>query len=288
MNKGYLYIFTALGILVFLIIFVFSSLEDKKLHVVICDVGQGDAILLRMPSQAQILIDGGPDKKVLECLSRYMPFWDRSLDAVILTHPHADHLTGLIDVVDRYHLNGFYIETVKTDSDSQKLLEAKLAGKNLSAKDLNKGDILNDKSGVKIKILFPKQNEASEIVHNTSIKNLNDTSVVALLTYGNFSMLLTGDAENLVLSRVTDEAGDIDVLKVPHHGSKNGMSSELLDKIKPEVAVISAGEGNRYGHPARESLDLLSKAKTKIYRTDINGEIEIITDGLNYQLKSSK
>lgn len=286
MNRRFIFIFTGMIILFFLFLIVFSGKKDGKLHIVVCDVGQGDAILLIMPTQAQILIDGGPDKKVLECLSRHMPFWDRSLDGVILTHPHADHMFGLTDVVDRYHLSGFYTEEVKTGSDSQKLLEAKLADKKLSAKDLNKGDNLNDRSGVKIRILSPRLNEAEEIDHNIANSDLNNQSIVAILTYGNFSILLSGDAENTVLSGIKEEAGDINILKVPHHGSKNGMSRELLNRIKPETAVISVGKGNRYGHPAKESLDLLSGASSKILRTDVNGEIEIITDGKNYSINT--
>jgi competence protein ComEC len=139
MNRIYLYLFTAVFSLIVLVFFVFSSLNDKKLHIIICDVGQGDAILIITPTQAQILIDGGPDKAVLECLSRNMPFWDRSLEAIIMTHPHADHLVGLMDVVDRYRLSSFYTEDVKTGSELQNLLEAKLAAKNLSAKDFAAG-----------------------------------------------------------------------------------------------------------------------------------------------------
>lgn len=284
-------IFVFLLITIFLVAIVAlesGRLSDGKLHIVICDVGQGDAIFITTPSKAQILIDGGPDKKVLECLSSHMPFWDRSLDTVILTHPHADHMTGLIDVVDRYHLNAFYTEVIETGSDSQKLLEAKLADKNLSAIDLDKGDILNDKFGVKIKILSPMPTEASEGDHNRSIKDLNDISVVALVTFGNFSMLLTGDAENLVLSGISGEAGNIDILKFPHHGSRNGMSEKLLKELNPEAAVISAGERNRHGHPAKESLNLLKKHLVNTFRTDLMGEIEIISDGQSYRIKTSE
>lgn len=284
-------IFVFLLITIFLVAIVAlesGRLSDGKLHIVICDVGQGDAIFITTPSKAQILIDGGPDKKVLECLSSHMPFWDRSLDTVILTHPHADHMAGLIDVVDRYHLNAFYTEVIETGSDSQKLLEAKLADKNLSAIDLDKGDILNDKFGVKIKILSPMPTEASEGDHNRSIKDLNDISVVALVTFGNFSMLLTGDAENLVLSGISGEAGNIDILKFPHHGSRNGMSEKLLKELNPEAAVISAGERNRHGHPAKESLNLLKKHLVNTFRTDLMGEIEIISDGQSYRIKTSE
>lgn len=288
MKKAIFYIFTTALSLSVLIIFVLFSFNDQKLHIVMCDVGQGDAILISTPNQGQILIDGGPDKSVLDCLSQNMPFWDRSLEAVILTHPHADHYFGLIDVVERYHLNGFYTEAVKTNSEGYKLLEAKLAEKNLSAKNLSINDNLKDKSGMRIKILWPKLDEIEKVDHNNTDIDLNGLSVVALLTYGNFSILLTGDAGENVMNQIANEAGDIDVLKLPHHGSRTGVDDNFLKQVKPEVAVISVGEGNRYGHPARESLQLLESNKVKIFRTDKNGDIKIITDGKAFQIKSSK
>ncbi len=253
-----------------------------------CDVGQGDGILIDTPDNAQILIDGGPDKSVLECLSKHMPFWDRSIEAIILTHPHADHYFGLIDVIERYKLNGFYTEAVKTNSEGFDLLEAKLASKKMSAKDLSVNDNFRNKSGVNIKILWPKLENSKEIDQNSADIDLNGLSVVALLTYGNFSMLLTGDAGENVMNQLENVAGDIDILKVPHHGSRTGMDDGFLKLVKPEIALISVGQKNKYGHPAKESLDLLKKNNIKIFRTDKNGTIEIISDGRSYKVKSSK
>jgi competence protein ComEC len=286
MNRIYLYLFTAVFSLIVLVFFVFSSLNDKKLHIIICDVGQGDAILIITPTQAQILIDGGPDKAVLECLSRNMPFWDRSLEAIIMTHPHADHLVGLMDVVDRYRLSSFYTEDVKTGSELQNLLEAKLAAKNLSAKDLQQGDMIYFKDGVKIEILWPRLNTLAKTDQSISNLDLNGLSVVALITYGNFSALLTGDAEKTVMEQLANEAGDIDVLKVPHHGSRDGVSDSFLNIAKPELSVISLGEKNRYGHPSKETLELLKNHSSQILRTDRHGEIEILTDGKDFSVST--
>jgi len=117
---------------------------------------------------------------------------------------------------------------------------------------------------------------------------LNGLSVVALVSFGNFSMLLTGDAGETVMNQIAAEAGDIDIIKVPHHGSKTGMSDLFLKEVKPEAAIISVGESNRYNHPAQVSLDLLNKNKVKIFRTDKSGEVEIITDGNTYKIKSAR
>src|SRR3989344_4613289 len=146
MKKAVFIIILAPASLCVLIFFSYFSFIDNKLHIVICNVGQGDAIFITTPSQAQILIDGGPDKSVLDCLGRHMPFWDRSLDAVILTHPHADHLTGFLDVIDRYKLSTYYSANTPADSKVYKLLKVKLADKKVSAKELHKGSRIADMS----------------------------------------------------------------------------------------------------------------------------------------------
>lgn len=288
MKKTYFFVLSALISLIMLIIFKYFSFNDNKLHIIICDVGQGDAILIIMPDQAQILIDGGPDKSVLDCLSQHMPFWDRSLEAVLLTHPHADHYFGLIEVVKRYKLNGFYTEAVKNESDGYSLLEAELASRNLSAKYISMNDFFKDKSGVNMKILWPKLSNYQVTSQNNADIDLNGLSVVALLTYGNFSILFTGDAGVKIMNELGDAIGDVDIIKVPHHGSRTGMSELFLKRIKPEIALISVGEKNKYGHPSAQSLSLLKSNKVKFFRTDHNGFIEIVSDGKSYLLKTAK
>lgn len=284
MKKAILFFSTASVSLFFLIIFVFLSFNDGKLHLVVCDVGQGDAIFITTPSRAQILIDGGPDKKVLECLSKHMPFWDRSLNAVILTHPHADHITGLVDVIERYKVNAFYTEKVDADTQIYKLFMSKLAEKGLSAKDLQTSKNFSDKSGVRLITLWPSAETIEQTDQTNANLDLNGLSVIGLITYGNFSALLTGDAGVRAEDQIADLTGDIDVLKVPHHGSKTGMSDYFLSLTRPELAVISVGKDNRYGHPAQTSLDLLKKHKIKVLRTDEEGEIDIISDGKSWSV----
>lgn len=279
MKKAILIFFTALIFSISLIFSAFFKFNDDKLHVVICDVGQGDAIFIRTPSKAQVLIDGGPDNRVLSCLASNMPIWDRSLDAVILTHPDADHISGVVDVIQRYRVNSFFTEIEPGKTQIYELFTNVLAEKKLSAKYVAKGDSLKFKDGMILKIFSPASKIKNKIYQNNANMPLNEYSVIALLTYGNFSALFTGDAGSGTIDPIAKEIGDIDILKVPHHGSKTGMSEELLKLINPELAVISVGANNRYGHPAQIMLDLIREHGIKSLRTDKDGEIEIISDG---------
>ncbi|MBI4097827.1 MAG: MBL fold metallo-hydrolase [Candidatus Levybacteria bacterium] len=279
MKKGIL-VFTSVSIfLIFLTFFVFLRFNDSRLHLVICDVGQGDAIFIRTPKQADILIDGGPDKKVLDCLSRYMPFWDRSLDLVIMTHPDADHSAGLVDVVERYQVDSFYTEAIPGRTDVYKLLKTVLAEKKLSAKYLNSGNRLNESSGFSMLTLWPSTQAIESTDQNRANLRLNELAVVQLLSYGKFSALLTADAPFQVMDQIAEEIRSINILKVPHHGSKTGMSDYFLDQTSPDMAVISVGAKNSYGHPNPISLNLLKKHNIKVLRTDQDGDVEIISDG---------
>lgn len=277
---------TALIILGFLIFSVLLNLNDDKLHLVFCDVGQGDAIFIRTATQADILIDGGPDDKVLECLSRHMPFWDRSLDLVIMTHPDADHSTGLISVIKRYQVSNFYTEPVPGKTQVFKRLGAVLAEEKLSAKYLHTGDNLFDNNGFSMRTLWPSLSAINKTDQNRANLHLNELSVIELLSYGNFKALLTADAGSGVMDQIVRETGFINILKVPHHGSKTGMSDYFLLNISPELAVISVGKGNSYGHPAKVSLDLLNDHGISIIRTDQEGDVEIISDGKIWFVRS--
>lgn len=282
MKKVIFLFFIALIVIAILIFFAFFKYNDGRLHVTFCDVGQGDAILIRTSRQADILIDGGPDDKVLGCLSRHMPFWDRSLDIVIMTHPDADHSMGLISVVERYDVSSIYTQAVPGKTDVYKRLEANLAKKKLSAKYLHSGDKISDKNGFSMLTLWPSLDAISKLDQKQANLSLNEVSVIELISYGNFSALLTGDAGFQVMEQIAEPSRSINILKVPHHGSKTGMSDKFLSITSPELAVISVGANNSYGHPSREGLSLLDIHKIKVLRTDLMGDIEIISDGKIY------
>lgn len=272
------------------------SLPDNHLHLVFCDVGQGDAILI-VYRQTQILIDGGPDSKVLSCLSEHLPFWDRQIEMVILTHPDEDHFVGLIDVFKRYNLKYFVANSLVNDRASfWQFYQLALA---------EKASFYSPKVGNKIKIggleflvLWPEEKLgdsrvwqrsnllASKVLSAASLSDdLNDTSIVLQLSFGSSQALLTGDITEKVEKQLA--LGETEILKVAHHGSKFSSSEEFLAKIKPKLAIISSGK-NRFGHPAQETLERLNQAGIKVLRTDQEGSIEIVSNGWEWQIKPTR
>ena len=285
--RKYIYLVLLLAICLFLLFVV--SLPDNDLHIVACDVGQGDAILFQK-SNIQILIDGGPDSKVLQCLSKYMPFWDRTIELVILTHPQTDHFTGLIDVFRRYSIDALLANSVDASSGSYQVLKKDIRGMNLklvNPKTFMKIN-LND---IKISLLnppelsdHPNQNVLGAF---TTKEDLNNFSIVSRFDYKNFTALTTGDMGPNITGRVMETGliKNITYLKVPHHGSKNGLTKEFLDLINPRVAVISVGAKNHYGHPSPEVIDMLRKANVITKRTDLDHSIHFVTDGEKWWFK---
>lgn len=284
MKKGAILLSFSVVFLVAIVLIQYSKFHDGKLHIVICDVGQGDAIFIRTPKGSDILVDGGPNDEVLSCLSSNMPFWDRTVEIVILTHPDADHSTGMIDVIERYGVIQLITQKVPGKTKIFERLMDGLAEKKLAAKYSYQGDLIKEGESLALKILWPSKEAVKISEQNISKSNikLNELSIVFELKYENFEGLFTGDAGSWVLESIASDVGDIDFLKVPHHGSKTGISSPLLSIIDPELAVISSGKENRYGHPSSFTLDLLNLSDVKTLRTDQEGEIEIVSDGEKY------
>jgi competence protein ComEC len=255
--------------------------RDDFLRVYFLDVGQGDAIFVRAPNGNQVLIDGGPTNKVLSELGDVMPFYDRSIDMVVLTHPDGDHLTGLIDVLDRYKVD-HVIETgvvcnnprcLQWDQelrDEKALITFAVAGYK----------IILDKNTY-MTVLHP-----AESVEKQEFNNVNDTSVVIRLIHKEQSLMLTGDIGTSQERRMvyTISELDSDFLKVGHHGSKTSTGQEFLDAVTPIAAFIQVGERNSYGHPHETVTQRLEKNGIKYYRTDIDGRIELVLDGQNYKV----
>jgi competence protein ComEC len=241
--------------------------EDK---VVFLDVGQGDSIFLESSRGHQILIDGGPGSTVLSNLSRQLPFWDRSLDLVILTHPDYDHISGLIDVLQRYEVGsvlwtGVVRETSEYDSWTRELEHVE----RVVIAD-GRGRIAWDEFA--LEILHPFESREGEVFAQS-----NDTSIVALLTGGKLSVLLTGDISGSVERELAFAYPELrcDVLKVSHHGSGSSSNPIFIRTILPELAVIEVGEGNSYGHPAPSVLALFEQYGIQVLRTDEEGDITI-------------
>lgn len=267
-------------------IIVWDLNSTQALEVNFLNVGQGDAIFMVSPQSHQILIDGGPDSTILEKLAKEMPFWDRTIDLIILTHPERDHMVGLIEVLKRYRVENIlwtgvvrntpeYQEWLKLIEKEEARIKIAKAGQKIKLSPLNP-----DKS-IYFDILLPFDD-----VSGQNFKNSNDTSIVTKLVFKNTAFLFTGDIssngeEKLISANLRLES---DVLKVSHHGSKYSTSENFLENVLPEIAVIQVGE-NSYGHPTKEVLERLEKFGIKIVRTDLDGDIKIFSDGKNLKIK---
>lgn len=254
----------------------YLSIPDNNLHIVTCDVGQGDATLIFQKNN-QILIDGGPDNSVLNCLGKYMPFYDRTIELVILTHSDADHSTGLIEVFRRYQVDLYLRNNLNTDTQVYRLLEKEVGSRGIKVIEPSIGQRLR-LGLIYLDTLWP---------NGETFKNTNDYSIITRLEYGSFKAVFTGDLEDSLTDKVRTQSqlGVVEYIKVSHHGSRNGITNKLLDLLRPKVAVISAGKKNRYGHPHEETLDLLKNNNIKVLRTDEVGDIEIISNGKSFWQK---
>lgn len=307
------FVFTVLGILFFLNILtwiaVFELAKPKFLEVNFFNVGQGDAIFIETPQRHQILIDGGPNSTILEKLSKEMPFWDRTIDLIILTHPDKDHLAGLIEVLKRYKVENILWTGVLKDSAEFKEWQKLIKKEGVSSTaflffKVPQTKITIAQSGQKIKwqgansfsyieILYPFKN-----LEGKNVKNINNTSIISRLVFGETSFLFTGDAYKSVEKELIQKYSCLDlcksvsinsdVLKVGHQGSRTSTSEKFLTEVSPKIAVISVGKENRYGHPHSEVLKILEKYGIKILRTDLDGDIKIFSDGKSLKIKNKK
>lgn len=251
-----------------------------RLCVVFLNVGQGDAILIESPTSQQLLIDGGRGESVLSELGAVMGFWDRELDYVLATHPDADHIGGLVDVLERYQVKHFIRTDNEGDSPAYLKLEEMLLQNNPEIFYARRGQQYDLGAGVILEILFPEISMA-ESESNTS-------SIMARLSYGSSTFMLTGDApksieEYLVLSEGEHLASK--VLKVGHHGSRTSTSELFLDEVRPQYAVISAGKDNQYGHPHLEVTDLLFNKRVETFNTAEVGRVMFVSDGQNLTIE---
>lgn len=253
------------------------DVRDQALRVWFFDVGQGDATLIETPSGKQILIDGGPDQMVLQKLPQAMWPWDRSLDAIVVTHPDADHITGLVSVLERYQVDAIYETGVR--GGTSVITELSVAIDEEEAKrHIARAGQSFEYDGVVFDILWPTQQVVA------TEKDRNNTSIVLRVRYGDTTILLTGDAEADAETMFGKRAGDVDVLKVGHHGSRTSTSNFFLQAVTPEYAIISSGEDNRYGHPHPIVLSRLRDVGTRVWRTDTDGDIKLTSDGHTYSL----
>jgi competence protein ComEC len=291
-------IWYGVGLLLGLVVMVISQLPSERARMVVCDVGQGDAILI-IKGKNQVLIDGGPSsEKILSCLEQFVPFYDRTIELIVLTNTDFDHLNGLSAVVERYQVIQFVTSDGVHESDALTKFRDTLVTHQLDGVPVEQGDVIKvgsdqTKTQLVFNVLWPpdtiEQNVAifgdqlsessrSQILGASAKRgDLNERSVILLLLEGDKKILLTGDTgdqtEKLLLKQGT--LSDIDILKVGHHGSKYASTLEFLQLVKPNLAIISVGAKNRYGHPTSEVLTRLEQVGTKVQRTDTEGTIVV-------------
>lgn len=269
----------------------FSSppvLSKPILRVIYFDVGQGDSALIITPRGQTILVDGGPDDKVLSRLGSYLPLNQRKIDVMILTHPHADHLDGLVDVLKRYKVDDIYytgvLQTTRTFLEWLKMIKEQKISLNI-VKEKKEIEI----DGVKLDFLYPTRDLSAlgpadlnkPELKSLALSNLNNTSIVFKLIFGRTNFLFMGDAEvpaekELIAQGINVRA---DVLKVGHHGSNSSTSEEFLKTVDPKYSVISVGKNNDFGHPHLRTLRRLERYEVEILRTDEMGSVAFESDG---------
>ncbi|MGM0604005.1 MAG: MBL fold metallo-hydrolase [Bacillota bacterium] len=262
-----------------LMLFSFNTTaQNLKIHFL--DVGQGDSILIEEAEGQKILVDGGDrSDQIAAGIINYLKDQNiKKLDYIISTHPHADHIGGLVDIIDSFE--------VGTVLDSGKIHSSKTYENYLIKIDQENIDFDTPRKGDKLKIgkseinfLHPEQ-ELEQY-------DLNNSSLVFVLKFGEQNFLFTGDIEKEVESELLQENPELKVnlIKVPHHGSRSSSSAKWISSLKPEVAVIQVGADNHYGHPAAEVIELYQNEGARVYRNDLNGNIVITADGSNYSVK---
>jgi competence protein ComEC len=275
-----------LAIVVLLVWVAAFSLPDGKLHVTFLDVGQGDAIFIQTPRGQKVLVDGGPSPTtLLAALGRRMPFWDRAIDLVVLSHPHDDHVSGLIPVLKRYRVKAFLDGGQEHPTPAYTHCLELIQEKGISYQLAQLGMQIQLDEGLQMRVLHPQ----GELLSGTD-SDVNNNSIVLRLVYGRISFLLAGDveeeAEAVLLFSNEDLASTI--LKSPHHGSDTSLNLRFLEVVNPQVAVIQVGADNQFGHPDPTTLAKLEEHGVMVLRTDQNGTVEVISDGERYWIKAER
>lgn len=261
-------LFWPLLLIIFLDIFMIGEwrLANQE-KVIFCDVGQGDGAMIVMGA-TQIIVDGGPDNSLVGCVGKYMPYFDRKVEYLIISHPDADHFVGAVEILGRYSVGRVIVNGDKSDSPEWKEFEKFSDGKIIIASaddDLKIGQS-------EIKFLSPEQDK--------QYKDNNEKSLVFNFLFNNKSILFTGDLPETEEAKLVKQQADLaaDILKVGHHGSKTSSSEDFLRAVHPFLATISAGAGNKYGHPNYIILKRLENLGIKYLRTDESGDIVVNFD----------
>lgn len=269
----------------FLVVTLHARAFSEVLTIAFLDVGQGDSIYIESPTGVQVLVDAGKDAAVLRALGKVLPPFDRSIDMVIATHPDGDHVGGFPEILRRFDVDAVVYQEMHHDAPAADAFEQALIAWRLRRDgrvgwEPHRGDVYDLGGGVYLTILFPDRKEENG--------DTNDASIVALVQYGDTRVLLTGDAPAHVeeyLASIDADALDVAILKLGHHGSNTSSSASFLAQTSPEVAIISRGCDNQYGHPHRDVTERLAHFSIPALDTCDEGTIRFVSDGKVFQRK---
>lgn len=246
--------------------------KDSELMISYMDVGQGDAAYIKVNGN-DILIDAGPRSNSKELLEQLKAKNIDDFELVIATHPHEDHIGGMVDVFKEYEVKAFYSPKITHTTKTYENLVKAVKDEGLKTKELKGGMVIDLGEGAKFEVFTPQKSEYEE---------LNDYSPIMKLSFGDTSYLFTGDAEKLAEEEALvkyKNSLDSDVIKFGHHGSSSSSSNAFIEAVSPKYGIISCAKDNKYGHPHRETLDIIKKYNIKAFRTDTDGEIILTSDG---------
>lgn len=251
--------------------------QNDYVSVHFIDVSQGDCQLIELPEGKTMLIDAGDNGTEDRIIDYIESLGIKKIDYLVATHPHADHIGGMAEVIANFDIGEIYMPKIQNNTKTFEDMLDVIGEKNLTITSAESGKVLFDYSGVRAEILSPKKGETYE--------EMNNYSAVLMLQCGDKRFLFMGDAEKDVEEEILKKDLDADVLKVGHHGSTTSSSKKFLEKVGPEYAVISCGEGNDYGHPHKETINNLKKIAKEILRTDKSGTIVMRCDGSNIEIE---
>ena len=283
----YLVVIAVIALLAVLGFTLWRRVYRDGLRVTALNVGQGDAIFVEFPSGQRWLIDGGPDAAVIAELDRLTALSERRLTGLILTHPHADHVTGLIYVLRRYQVDRILMPAATHTTPEFLTFLEEMRSTGISVTPVNHPFVW---SGVDNGVVWRWEFLYPEKEFPEPVRDLNDVSVVSRLTFGRQSFLFMGDASTEIEKLIMAEGRDLrsSVLKIGHHGSASSSGDEFIQAVKPSYAVISVGANNRFGHPAPSTVKKLLEADVGLYRTDERGWIQFRSDGKSLTVLSER
>ncbi|WP_291652331.1 ComEC/Rec2 family competence protein [Clostridium sp.] len=257
------------------------GIPSGKLEISYLDVGQGDAAYIRV-NDFDILIDAGPRSDADKLMKQLEEKNIDDFEIVIATHPHEDHIGGMVKVFEKYDVESFYMPKVTHTTKTFENMINVVSKEGLKVKVIKEGTSFDLGDGAKIDVYSPIYE---------SYEEFNDYSPIMKLTFGNTSYMFTGDAEAHAEQEVVAKYPknlDADVLKFGHHGSSTSSTKEFVEAVSPEYGVISCGVDNKYGHPHRETLQTIDTQGIKAYRTDKQGQITITSDGSTISVRTEK